>query len=162
MVTHTEIMLNSSEGASYWVLGDLYTFKITGNETNGAFTIIEQIIQPQSKPPPHIHQQEDEVFYVLDGKFSFLCRDKQQEFQTGATVYIPNGTLHTFKNIGNEQGKLLVLITPAGLEEFFYAIGTPATNIDTPPSFDPTVISKVMQLAKDYQMSIVIPDKETN
>lgn len=149
-----EILLKSGEGNSYWVLGDLYTFKITGEETNGAFTIMDQIIQPQGGPPPHIHRREDEAFYVLEGKFAFLCGDKQTIFDTGAFVYIPKGTLHTFKNIGSKPGRLLVTVTPAGLENFFYEVGTPALNQPTPPSFDPAVIDKLMKLAQEYEMEI--------
>lgn len=155
-----DTILKRGGGESYWVLGDLYTFKVTGKQTNGAFTLIEQVVQPQSGPPPHIHHEEDEVFYVLNGKFSFLSGDKHGVVDAGATIYIPKGTLHTFKNIDEQQGTLLVLITPAGLEEFFYTIGTPAVDMVTPPAFDPAVIGKVMQLAKDYNMSIVPPDEK--
>jgi len=65
----TEI-IHKGEGNSYWVLGDLYTFKLTGKQTNGAFAVIDQIIQPESGPPPHVHYREDEAFYILDGRFS--------------------------------------------------------------------------------------------
>ncbi len=157
MAGHREILLNQGEGNAFWVLGDLYTFKITGKENQGAFTIIEQIIQPQGGPPPHIHHREDEAFYVLEGSFSFLCGDQQRVFGAGSFVYIPKGTLHTFKNIAERPGKLMVTITPAGLEEFFYAIGTPAADLSTPPAFDPGIIEKIMQLAKDYQMEVKLP-----
>ena len=153
-----EVLLNPGEGDSFWVLGDLYTFKVTGKQTNGAFTVVDQVIQPQSGPPPHIHHREDEAFYVLAGRFSFLCGDKQSVFEAGSFVYVPKGTLHTFKNIDAQQGRLLVTITPAGLEDFFYRIGTPAADLATPPAFDPGVIDKLMQLAKDYQMDIRLPE----
>ena len=153
-----EVLLNPGEGDSFWVLGDLYTFKVTGKQTNGAFTVVDQVIQPQSGPPPHIHHREDEAFYVLAGRFSFLCGDKQSIFEAGSFVYVPKGTLHTFKNIDAQQGRLLVTITPAGLEDFFYRIGTPAADLATPPAFDPGVIDKLMQLAKDYQMDIRLPE----
>lgn len=158
MDRNMELLLNPGEGNSFWVLGDLYTFKVTGKQTNGAFTVFYQIVHPQSGPPPHVHHREDEAFYVLEGRFSFLCGDKQSVFEAGSFVYIPKGTLHTFKNIEEQPGRLLVTITPAGLEEFFYAIGTPAADLTTPPAFDPSVIEKLMQLAKDYQMDIVLPD----
>ena len=153
-----EVLLNPGEGDSFWVLGDLYTFKVTGKQTNGAFTVVDQVIQPQSGPPPHIHHREDEAFYVLAGRFSFLCGDKQSIFEAGSFIYVPKGTLHTFKNIDAQQGRLLVTITPAGLEDFFYRIGTPAADLATPPAFDPGVIDKLMQLAKDYQMDIRLPE----
>jgi mannose-6-phosphate isomerase-like protein (cupin superfamily) len=158
MDPNTEILLNRSEGESVWVLGDLYTFKATGKQTNGVVTVIDQLIQPQGGPPPHIHHREDEAFYVLEGRFSFLCGDRQCVFESGAFVYIPKGTLHTFRNIGEQQGRLLVVITPAGLEEFFYAIGTRADDTTTPPAFDPSVFGKVMELAKEYKMDVLTDD----
>jgi len=52
-------------GKSLWVLGDLYTFKVVGEETGGAIAVLEVQVQPQNGPPPHIHHREDETFYVL-------------------------------------------------------------------------------------------------
>jgi mannose-6-phosphate isomerase-like protein (cupin superfamily) len=137
----------------------LYTFKVTGKETNGAFTVMDQIIQPQGGPPPHIHHREDEAFYILDGTFLFLCGDKETVFDKGSFVYVPKGVLHTFKNIGEQQGRLLVTVTPAGLEDFFYAVGSPAHDAHTPPAFDPAIIDKVLQLAKPYHMEVRLPSK---
>ena len=141
-------------------MGDLYTFKATGQQTQGKCTVIEQLIQPQSGPPPHIHHREDEAFYILAGKFSFLCGDRETVFEAGSLVYVPKGTLHTFRNIEEQQGRLLVMITPAGLEEFFYAIGTPATDLTHPPAFDPAVIDRLMALADTYHMEIRLPEPE--
>lgn len=154
-----ETLLKRGEGNSFWVLGDLYTFKVTGKQTNGAFTVVDQIIQPQGGPPPHVHHREDEAFYVLEGKFSFLCGEKSSVLETGSFAYIPKGTVHTFKNIDGKPGRLLVTITPAGLEEFFYSIGTAADDFTTPPAFDPAVIDKLMKLAKDYRMDIILTEK---
>src|SRR5687768_3464894 len=162
MDSNTASLLNQEAGSRFWVLGDLYTFKLTGKETNGALTVIDQIIQPESGPPPHIHYREDETFYVLEGRFSFLNGEKQTVLEAGSCVYIPKGTLHTFRNLDNRQGRLLVMITPSGLEEFFYAIGSPAAGLATPPGFDPAVIDKLMQLAETYQMEIVTPDKKAS
>lgn len=153
------LLLKPEEGNSFWVLGDLYTFKVTGKQTNGSLTVIDQFIQPQSGPPPHVHHREDEVFYVLEGRFSFLCGDKQTVLKAGGFIYIPKGTLHTFKNLDGQQGRLLVVIMPAGLEEFFYAIGTPAANLDSPPAFEPGILEKLIRLAKDYKMDIILPEK---
>ena len=160
MDAQNEILLQKGEGESYWVLGDLYTFKVTGKQTNGAFTIIDQTIQPQGGPPPHVHHLEDEAFYVLDGRFSFLCGEKQSDYSTGSFVYIPRGTVHTFKNIDPQPGRLLVIITPAGLEDFFYAIGTPAANSSAPPPFDPAIMDKILRLANDYKMDIILPENQ--
>lgn len=160
MNTTMDIQLQPRQGISYWVLGDLYTFKTTGRQTNGAFTVIEQIIQPESSPPPHTHHREDELFYILEGRFSFMCGDKSGVFETGSFLYVPKNTLHTFRNIDSRPGKLLVTISPAGLEEFFYAIGTPAVDTATAPAFDPAVIETIRKLAPGYQMDIAWPGQD--
>ena len=152
-----EILFNKGEGRSFWVLGDLYTFKATGKETGGKFTVIDQVIQPGGGPPPHIHQREDELFYITEGHFSFLCGEQQKEMETGSFIYIPKGTLHTFKNIDSKPGKLLVTISPAGLENFFYEIGKAAEGSTVPPPVDPSIFEKLMRLAKEYHMEIVVP-----
>lgn len=144
-------------GESLWVLGDLYTFKVTGKQTNGAVTIIDQVIQPQGGPPLHLHQKEDESFYILDGSFLFTSGDSELVCETGAFVHIPRGTRHTFKNIADTPGRLLVTITPAGLEAFFYTIGSPAINTTEPPPFHPSQIDRVLQTAGAYGIEIIPP-----
>ena len=160
MNTIMNVQLKPLKGNSIWVLGDLYTFKITGEQTMGAFTVIEQIIQPESGPPPHIHRLEDEFFYVLEGKFSFMYGDQSDVFESGSFIYIPKNTLHTFKNIGDKQGRLLVTISPAGLEDFFYSVGTAVSESASSPGLDPISIEKVMKLAPDFQMEIVLPSQD--
>ncbi|AKD04267.1 quercetin 2,3-dioxygenase [Pontibacter korlensis] len=154
------IICHKGEGESYWVLGDLYTFKATGKQTNGAYTVVEETIQPQNGPPIHVHHREDEAFYVLEGRFSFVCGDEERLCQTGSFVYVPKGTAHTFKNIDEQPGKLLVTITPAGLEEFFYTIGTPAVDLSNPPAHDLTVMDRIMQLAEQYQFDVISYKRE--
>lgn len=151
------ITLPPGEGKSIWVLGDLYTFKATGKDTGGSFTFVDQVIQPGSGPPPHVHHREDETFYILEGKFSFLNGDTQIEASAGHFVYIPKGTWHTFKNISDKQGKLLTLISPGGLEAFFEEIGEPADTRQTPPPVDPGIVEKIMALAPRYHMEIKLP-----
>lgn len=152
-----ETLLNPGEGKSFWVFGDLYTFKVTGKETNGAFTVIDQIVQAGGGPPPHIHRREDEAFYILEGKFSFLCGTEQKIFEPGSFLYIPKGILHTFKNLGHTAGRLLVTITPAGLENFFYEMGTPAEPNSLPPPFDPSIIDKLLKAAARFEMEVKLP-----
>jgi mannose-6-phosphate isomerase-like protein (cupin superfamily) len=71
MNTH-EVALRKGEGRSIWLLGDLYTFKLTGE----ALSVTELTAFPQNGPPPHIHQREDESFWVLDGEFSVLLGER--------------------------------------------------------------------------------------
>ena len=70
------------EGKSLWLATDLYTFKVVGEDTNGAFSLSELTAHPQFGPPPHIHHREDESYYVLEGEFEFL--DEGRTFTAGA------------------------------------------------------------------------------
>ena len=108
-----KITLRPGEGKSYWLLGDLYTFKATGDDTGGAFAMVEAQVQPQNGPPPHIHRREDETFYVLEGEFSFLHGDAAFSAGPGSFIYIPKGTLHTYKNVSGAIGRLVFLFSPA-------------------------------------------------
>ena len=66
---------------------------------------------------PHIQHEEDECFYVLEGRFEFLIEGAKTEAVTGSLVYVPKGTLHAFENAGEATGKLLITQTPGGLHE---------------------------------------------
>ena len=149
-----EFTLTAEKSKSLWVLGDLYTFHITGEQTGGAFAIIEASVQPGSTPPPHIHHFEDEAFYVLDGHFSFTRGKQQIEGNAGHFIHIPKGTAPTFTNVGKTKGKLLTMLSPAGLEKFFFEIGSEATGSLRPE--DPSVIEKVIDLAMAYRMEILM------
>jgi quercetin dioxygenase-like cupin family protein len=148
------ITLRPEEGKSLWVLGDLYTFKLAAEDTGGSFALIEIEVQPQNGPPPHIHHREDESFYVLEGEFSFLHGDLTFKATAGSFVYIPKGALHTFKNVGTSQGRLLVIITPAGFEKLFEEIGEPAIDKSSPPPFNPATVEKLLALAPKYHLEI--------
>src|SRR6516164_3411484 len=69
------------------ILGDLYTFKLTGE----ALSVAELTAFPQNGPPPHIHQREDESFWVLDGEFSVLLGERTLTTGQGAFVHFPKG-----------------------------------------------------------------------
>jgi quercetin dioxygenase-like cupin family protein len=149
-----KIALRPGQGKSYWLLGDLYTFKLTGDDTGGAFALVENTVQPQNGPPPHIHHREDETFYVLEGEFSFFHGDTTFSANPGSFIYIPKGTLHTYKNVSGAIGRLVFLLTPSGFEKFFEEIGEPAKDKTTPPPFDPATVEKLMKLAPKYHLEV--------
>ncbi len=64
----------AGEGRSIWVIGDRYTIKCCGNDTSGAYALLEAIVPPGGGPPPHFHSREDKAFYVLEGNSSSMSR----------------------------------------------------------------------------------------
>ncbi len=87
-------------GDSVWLVGDRITVKLTSEDTGGAYSVAEEVSPPQGGPPPHIHSQEDETFYVLEGEVEFLLGEDTIVASAGSCAYAPRGTLHTFKNVG--------------------------------------------------------------
>jgi quercetin dioxygenase-like cupin family protein len=148
--------VQQGEGSPLYLVGDLYTFKVTSGETNGAFALWEAVIPPQAGPPPHIHHREDESFYILEGELQFLEEDRTFVASGGSFVHVPRGTVHRFKNVGTQTSRALMMVTPAGFEKMFEEIGTPATDPSAPPPPPgPEDIEKLLAVAPKYGLEIL-------
>jgi mannose-6-phosphate isomerase-like protein (cupin superfamily) len=139
-------------------LGDVYTVKISGDETQGRYSVWEIEAAANNGPPLHKHSMEDEAFYILEGMFSFPYGSKETNLGKGQFMYIPRGEFHTYKNIGSSFGKLLVIITPPQFEKFFEEIGIPIDDKSSfqPPQIRPAVIENVVKTAARYGLEIKI------
>ena len=71
----------------------------------------------------HLHRNEDEILHVLEGDFRFWCGDWVRNAGAGATVVLPRGVPHAFRNVGAAPGRMLEVAAPGGFEGFF---GRPA------------------------------------
>ena len=124
------------------------TLKIHGRDTGGVFSQFEASCQPQVGPPLHIHHREEETFFVIEGEFEFVCGDLRTTGGPGTVVHLPRGVAHRFKNIGESTGRLLITLTPAGLEDFFMEVGAL-------PSDQQADIPRIIALATRYGMEIL-------
>jgi mannose-6-phosphate isomerase-like protein (cupin superfamily) len=139
---------------AFWVLGDHYQFKITGEQSGGSLCVVEHTAFPHHGPPPHIHHREDESFYILEGELSILLGDQMLTAGAGSFVHVPKGMLHTYQNTGARPAKTLVILTPAGFEKFWQDLGEPATSAESPPPLDPAAFAKVLALAPKYHLEV--------
>src|SRR5881396_2739517 len=128
------VRLGRGEGKSFWLLTDLHTFKIVGDDTNGAFTVAELAAGPEIGPPPHIHHNSDESFYILEGIFDFSLAGQAFTAGAGAFVHLPKGVVHTHRAGGGRPARALVMQSPAGVERFIQEAGKPATDASVPPA----------------------------
>ncbi|MGH3319758.1 MAG: cupin domain-containing protein [Streptosporangiaceae bacterium] len=87
--------------------------------TRGALGLVESRIPAAASPPRHIHRAEDEAFYTLDGVLDIVCGDERLRAEPGAFAYLPRGVVHTFRVVGDRPAHLLIMMVPAGFEEFF-------------------------------------------
>ena len=101
------------EGEMRWVVGDLVTFKMVGEDAKGAFALAEEVT-PQGGPPPHLHTREDETFYVVEGKLEFVVGERTFSASAGSVVHGPRGLMHSFRDVGTTPSRMAVIITPAG------------------------------------------------
>lgn len=106
-------------GRTLVAFADEAQFHLTGADTGGQFTLLTNITPPGGGPPVHHHDNEDEAFYVLEGRVSFFFDGQWTEVKPGTVVYAPRGSVHTFKNVGDTPSKLLVKASPSGFENFF-------------------------------------------
>jgi len=99
--------------------GDQVSILLGGAETAGKFTLFLDVTPPGSGPPPHYHENEDEMFYPLEGQVEFFINGAWQEVAVGTAVFVPRGTVHTFRNSGDVPLKMLIQTNPSGFEIFF-------------------------------------------
>ena len=76
-----------SRDASTWYKGSLVTFLAESKDTGGSFALLEAAMKSGNEPPPHIHEREDELFYVLEGVFDVFVGDEAFKVQAGGCVF---------------------------------------------------------------------------
>ncbi len=155
--------LSLGAGKKMWILDSLVTFKLTGEDTNGEMALIETLVPPESGPPPHLHEREDEVFYIVEGEFEFLMGDKRLRASSGSVVYGPKGTAHTYKNVGPGEGRFLATIIPAGFEHYFREVGEPAEDaegLSSSPEVTPERVEKLLGAASGYGLKFLLPEEQ--
>ena len=113
------ILRHEGEGKSLRVFGGQMRYLVTGEESGGWLSAGIFEAPAGNGPPIHIHTNEDEMFIVIEGRFSFFTDGRWTEGGPGTSVFLPRNKPHCFKNIGDTPGKLCVLANPPGMEIFF-------------------------------------------
>ena len=99
-----------------------WTMLASGALTNDAFELFEEVRATTGGPPPHVHRERDEAFYVLEGRYVFVRDHEEVELLPGEFIFVPRGTRHAFRTL-EAPARTLILIAPAGLEAFFREMG---------------------------------------
>jgi quercetin dioxygenase-like cupin family protein len=141
-------------GQKLWITGDTMTLLATGEDTAGQLVVLEILAQPGAGPPPHLHRNEDESFYVLDGEFEIVHGDETIRAGAGSFVHVRRGTVHRFSNVGTTPSRLLIMFSPAGIEGFFRAAGAPALGDGPPPPVGPEEIARTEIAAPIYGLEL--------
>lgn len=154
-MTREPICRKPGAGRRIGIVGDIYRFLATAEETDGKYTTFEALVPPGGGPPPHVHTREEESFLVLEGEMTFQLEHDRMTVGEGTFLNIPIGTLHSFRNEGSQPARMLITLAPAGLEGMFFEVGQPlADDEDTASPPNPGEIEKLLQVAPDYGVEI--------
>lgn len=124
--------VNASSAPAFWNVGTYWRFLSTSATTAGRSTTFEELCPPGVVAPPHVHEDEEEAFYVLEGNLVFLLGDEEIEAPPGTYVHIAPGTLHGFR-CDSEVGRVFNTLVPGGFDHGISERGVPAPGVSMPP-----------------------------
>jgi len=125
-------------------------FKVTGEDTAGAFDYFIVEVALHGGPPLHVHQKQEETIHVLKGKFKVRIGDEIFYLNEGDFAYLPSKVPHAFLNLTGEEAEIIVVYTPGGGYKFFEELGPLMHN----GSRDKKVVA---QLFEKYEMTLLGP-----
>ncbi|WP_144505642.1 quercetin 2,3-dioxygenase [Bacillus mycoides] len=143
---------NIKEDNTYLSPDGIGSILVSGEDTNGEFCIVHCSAKKDAGPPTHIHENEDESFYVLDGEMTVFVGDKTLSAKTGDYVFLPRGIPHTFK-VTSSEIKFLVTAYPAGFDSFVKETCVPYKEGVKFPELSPEVIQRGVEISKRYGIS---------
>ena len=143
---------------SVWYSGHLLTFLATGEDTQGRFALMEIVGRNGNVPPPHIHHREDETFYILEGEMTASVAGQTIKGTPGTVIFLPQNVVHSFE-VESEQMRMLVLLTPGGLEGYFKECSVPAPAMTLPATVEVpySEIQKMIAVGEKYGLEFVLP-----
>jgi len=149
--TRNAFVTPDGEGQTIHVIGDDVTIKISSRDTGGAFAVFDSRTLPQHGPPLHMHREQDETWFIVDGDYRFEVDGREIIASAGDTVFAARGTWHTFQNIGDHPGHLLTTVVPGGLDLFFEEL-----EMVVPEGTQPDPM-KMMPLFEKYALELLGP-----
>ena len=145
------------EGEALWFLGGLVTIKASSQATGGGVTVTENLARQGFGSPLHVHQREDEWFYVTEGSLTFWVGGRVIDAPAGSFVYGPRGIPHTFV-VTSERARFLLVTEPAGLDNFIRALAQEAETLTIPPApTTPPDVERMTAVAAEYGIDILGP-----
>ena len=151
MITEAHKVLGPGEGLRlYSGPGRDLIFKVTGEDTRGAFDYFIVEVAPKGGPPLHVHHKQEETIHVLKGQYKIKIGDEEFICKEGGFAYLPAKVPHAFLNLTDEPGEIIVVYTPGGGHKFYEEFG-PVARRGAP---DPKVLGP---LFAKYDMTLLGP-----
>jgi len=126
--------------------------KANGETTRDAYSLFEYAIPAEtSGPPPHLHTREDESFICLAGRLDVLLGDTDFVLEPGDYLFLPRDVVHTFRNSSDAEARVISVVSPAGLEDYYQALA------DLPPG--PKDISVLKGIMAEFGIQLRLPSE---
>ena len=155
--TLVPITQGPGEGEHLWFFGGLTTIKADGGETGGRVLVTEQLMPRGSGSPLHVHHNEDEWFYVLEGELTIWVDGETHVAPAGSFLLGPRDIPHTFI-VSSEIARFLLVTEPGDFAGFVRALAEPAPGPQLPPGPPtPPDMELVMKTAAEYSLEILGP-----
>lgn len=140
----------SRQGRQVSWMGTDYTIAVTETDSGGSVGVFECSVPAGVGPPVHIHNNENEIIYVIEGEYEFWLDGKISHAGPGMSVFLPKEVPHTFRVAGDKRGRNLAITTPGGFENFFIEVAQRELQI-------PDDMTELTELAARYGLQFLGP-----
>jgi quercetin dioxygenase-like cupin family protein len=148
--------LGSEEGETFWGFGSLITIKASAEQTGGRFSLVEFLSPEGIATPLHVHRDDDETFYIIEGELTFYLEDGQPiPASAGSLVHVTGEAVHAYQ-VDSETARYLIITTPQHERFFRAAFGDPAPSRTLPPE-GPLDMERIGAAAGEYGVEILGP-----
>ena len=150
-------LLASGDGlADVWWKSGRATIKAGPGETGNAFSQLVMDEPRGSATPIHIHHNEDESFYILEGQVTMFSGDERIDLEAGDYCFVPRGVTHAYL-VRSDRARMLVTISPSGTEQLFVSLGVPVTRPEPPKEAVMPSVPELVRLFAQYGTEILGP-----
>lgn len=147
--------MTQTEPTEFDFVGVRMKLLLAGTETGNQFSLLENTSSGASQTPVHIHADDDETLYMMEGEMEAVIAGQRHVVQAGKTVFLPRGVPHQLMNASGRPTRYLLLCTPAGFENFVAEAGQvrPAGSQPGPPS--PEDVARLRDAAPRYGITLL-------
>ncbi|MGH9247303.1 MAG: quercetin 2,3-dioxygenase [Acidimicrobiales bacterium] len=123
--------IGETQSRALWHFDSLQQWLATSEDTDDRFWVTHTRAARGASVPWHLHEREDEAWYVLEGDYTFFVGDQELRATAGSFVFLPRGVPHTLR-VDSMRGRCLNLGVPGGFDRFFFETGRPAPRFSLP------------------------------
>jgi mannose-6-phosphate isomerase-like protein (cupin superfamily) len=148
-------VVTADEGQPFWFLNTLTITKVGSDQCHGQMSILDHRVPPGFAPPPHVHHHSDEALLILDGQLDGFCGDRTWRAGPDSLVFMPRAIPHGFTVSDDGPGRIIIVATPGGFDQFVAAASEPAPDLCLPVPIPPDP-ARLTRLAAAHGIQILL------